>query len=602
MSFQTPITIKQALSRIQSQEYVLPAIQREFVWKPDQICNLFDSLMQGYPIGSFLLWQVEEKYSQEYVYYGFLKDFHEWKHRHCPKLDLPHRKVSVVLDGQQRLTSLNIGIRGSYAEKLPKKWANNLDAYPVKKLYLNVCAPAPENEAGRLHDFKFLVPESAKSDITQDIYWFPVSEIWDCDNPGKAFKLLQKANLGNHERASETLMDLWHLVHSKEILPYFQETDQNLDKVLKIFIRVNSAGTPLSYSDLLLSIATAQWQELDARDAVHGLVDELNEIGNGFQISKDLVLKAGLLLSDIPSVAFRVTNFNLANMAKLEQKWEEISQALRLAVRLVSSFGFSRQNLAADSAILPIAYYLRYRGLSDTYLTSVGCREDRAAVRAWLCRSLVKSGIWGSALDTTLLAIRTALQEAGGTEFPAAAIEDAMARRGKSLRFTEEELADLLETPYAHKRCFALLSLLYPGADLGSAHHVDHLFPQTLFTAPKLRRLGFEREVIEDLQDRCGRLPNLHLLTGSENQSKQDMLPAIWLEQRFPEAAARASYAAAHDLEKVPQGLDGFAEFYGWRRERLADRTRKILGLSPASFPTGGEPEQALDLSGSSSG
>ena len=49
MAFQTPITIKTALDRVQSQEYVLPSIQREFVWKPDQICGLFDSLMQGYP-------------------------------------------------------------------------------------------------------------------------------------------------------------------------------------------------------------------------------------------------------------------------------------------------------------------------------------------------------------------------------------------------------------------------------------------------------------------------------------------------------------------------------------------------------------------------
>jgi uncharacterized protein with ParB-like and HNH nuclease domain len=59
MSFQTPITIRDALDRIHRHDYVLPAIQREFVWKPEQIARLFDSLMQGYPIGSFLFWSVE---------------------------------------------------------------------------------------------------------------------------------------------------------------------------------------------------------------------------------------------------------------------------------------------------------------------------------------------------------------------------------------------------------------------------------------------------------------------------------------------------------------------------------------------------------------
>ncbi len=59
MAFQTPITIKDALDGIQRQAYVLPAIQREFTWRPNQIAGLFDSLMQGYPIGSrSLYWRV----------------------------------------------------------------------------------------------------------------------------------------------------------------------------------------------------------------------------------------------------------------------------------------------------------------------------------------------------------------------------------------------------------------------------------------------------------------------------------------------------------------------------------------------------------------
>ena len=79
-----------------------------------------------------------------------------------------------------------------------------------------------------------------------------------------------------------------------------------MQKVLQIFIRTNSGGTVLSYSDLLLSVAVAQWSQYDAREEILQLVDDLNNIGNGFTLSKDWVLKAGLMLSDIGSVGFKV--------------------------------------------------------------------------------------------------------------------------------------------------------------------------------------------------------------------------------------------------------------------------------------------------------
>lgn len=73
MPFQTPITIKRALDRIHSREYVLPAIQREFVWRPAQICALFDSLMLKYPIGAFLFWDVSPERSMDFVFYELMQ-------------------------------------------------------------------------------------------------------------------------------------------------------------------------------------------------------------------------------------------------------------------------------------------------------------------------------------------------------------------------------------------------------------------------------------------------------------------------------------------------------------------------------------------------
>ena len=62
--------------------YFLPAIQREFVWKPEQICQLFDSLLRRYPIGSFLFWKVSSENSRRFVFYDFMRRFHERTARH----------------------------------------------------------------------------------------------------------------------------------------------------------------------------------------------------------------------------------------------------------------------------------------------------------------------------------------------------------------------------------------------------------------------------------------------------------------------------------------------------------------------------------------
>jgi Protein of unknown function DUF262 len=80
MSFQAPITIRKALEGIDNKRYFLPAIQREFVWETAQIEQLFDSVLRGYPIGSFLFWLVSPQNSKEYEFYEFIRDYHELKH------------------------------------------------------------------------------------------------------------------------------------------------------------------------------------------------------------------------------------------------------------------------------------------------------------------------------------------------------------------------------------------------------------------------------------------------------------------------------------------------------------------------------------------
>lgn len=145
---------------------------------------------------------------------------------------------------------------------------------------------------------------------------------------------------------------LYQVVHNRNLISYYEEKSQDLEKVPNIFIRMNGGGTVLSYSDLLLSIAVAQWSG-DVRTEIHSLVDDLNDTGEGFNFSKDLVLKAGLMLAGIGNVGFKVENFNRENMEVLEERWPDGKRSVRVAVKLLASFGFNEKTLRADSACCP---------------------------------------------------------------------------------------------------------------------------------------------------------------------------------------------------------------------------------------------------------
>ncbi len=575
MSYQTAITVKTTLDRIWKHDYVLPAIQREFVWNPEQICKLFDSLMQGFPVGSFLFWKIEPATAKTFCFFDFSREYHQRDNPHCPPLGkAPDGPVTAVLDGQQRLTALNVGLRGSLAVKEPNKWWNNPKAFPVKKLYLDLLHDPIPDEEGAIYRFEFLTDERAAA-LTSGEFWFPVNRIFGMAEQSEPMVYLAEQSLGNTTCAVKSLYRLQAMVHNALVMNYYEEESQDIEKVLNIFIRTNSGGTVLSYSDLLLSIATAQW-ESDARSEINTLVGALNVTGLGFNFSKDFVLKAGLMLSDIASVGFKVENFNRANMKKLESNWSQVAETLRLTARLIASFGLSRDTITADSALLPVAYYLHTRRCDDAYLTSKADAEDRKIVKHWLVRSLIKPGIWGSGLDVLLTALREVIRNASG-KFPDESLEREMRARGKSLTFTQEEVEELADMKYGARDLFGLLTLLFPFVDTRNQFHIDHVFPSAVFHARKLKQLGFSENEIESMQDSKDRLSNLQLLQGPDNQSKNDQMPAKWIAETYKKDEDRKDYISRHMLDGVMTDLSGFEAFFKGRRQRLLERIVVVL-------------------------
>lgn len=564
-------TIESAIEEVSKNNYVLPAIQREFVWSTEQIERLFDSLMQGYPFGAFLFWKVLPETATDFQFYDFVRDYHELKGAHCPKIETsPGQSVTAVLDGQQRLTALNIGLRGSMRLKIKGKHKKNPEAYPIKKLHINLLHDGSEAENGMAYEFKFI--DIKTSQDNSDKLWFNVGNILKLKEQEDIADIIESYDLEKDQRktARRSLNRLYAVIRKDQTVAYYEESAQDLNRVLNIFIRLNSGGTILSYSDLLLSIAVAQWNELDAREEIHSLVDALNEIGAGFNFSHDFVLKAGLMLSDIASVGFKVDNFSKKNMSILEKNWPDVCAALTRTVQLAASLGLSGTNLRAESSLLPIAYYMFTIGSPESFEIKNKFRKDRDSIRSWLFKSLLKpSGIWGSGLDTLLTALREVIKKSEGIDFPAEELAVIMSKRGKQLTFSEDEIYELLDMAYGDKRAFLLLSIMFNHVDLNNQFHVDHIFPISLFSSKRLNKLGLSLVEQEEMRDWANSMANLQLLEGQLNKEKNGSLPSVWLKSHLDSKVAQENYCQIHELGSIPEDISGFLEFSKSRYDRM---------------------------------
>lgn len=584
MAYQIPITIKSALDNIRKRHYVLPSIQREFVWSTNQIETLFDSLMRDYPISTFLFWKVDKNKINEFQFYEFLNKYHQKKCRHNRKAELGNDEdVIALLDGQQRMTSLCIGLTGSYAKKMPYYRKNSAHAYPEKKLYLNLLKPSDDLE--KEYEFKFLTEKEAQP--AEEYFWFQCSEILNITDMSKTSMYLMKNKLMDtsiyteqqSEFAINTLNSFFNVVHQKGTISYYQEESEELDKVLQIFIRINSGGTKLSYSDLLLSIATAQWKEKDAREVIHDYVDEINNIGDGFSFNKDFVLKSCLVMADFKDVKFKVDNFNRENMAAIERNWDKTSLAMRSAIELVAKLGYNKDNLLANNALIPIAYFIYKNNFERTILHHADREQDKKSINEWLSRVLLK-GTFGGTPDSVYPKMRDLINANIG-KFPLVEIINNYKGSRKSITFSEDDIDNLLDSRYGKGKTYCVLSLLYAGLNSNYKYHQDHIHPQAFFKKKALRDRGYDENKVDAYISQRDTLPNLQLLQATQNIEKRDKPFEQWLSLIFPEQSDRNAFLIQNHIS-TNQSLEfnDFLTFTDKRRQALKNRLAAILNVT----------------------
>lgn len=573
-SFKYPITISDAINNIEKRIYLLPAIQRKFVWSSEQIEVLFDSIMRDYPINSFMMWNVtNDKTKNNYKFYEFLKEYREFFQDENPYINTKgYADFMAVIDGQQRLTSLYLGLKGSYAYKMPRKWwKDNEECLPTRKLYINLSSALKDDERKMTYDFKFLsLTDVAKLELTEDL--FLLNDIYLYRDPDSLEDYMSSRSWKDPKFAKHALRKFRNVVFEDRLITYYQEENQDIDTVLDIFIRTNSGGEPLSFSNLLMSITTANW-ERDARKEFKALVDVVYE--NNFIISSDLILKCCLVLFK-DNIKFQVANFDADSVREFDRNWDRIRKCIEVTFMMLKKWGFNDASLRAKNAIIPIVYYIYHNHLENEILKDHIHQDEKKAMRKWLCISLLK-GVFGGQSDNVLIGIRKVLRNnQDSKQFPFEQIKEEFASNdAKSLSFSDEVIEDILKTQKEAPNSYTILSLIYSHLHYDTVtYHKDHLHPASFFY--KLKENDFNGDVKKyefyKNPENWNSILNLQLLSGATNESKNDCDLLTWVNDNNIDLKSQLI------PEQISLEFDKFEEFINKRRELLIKVLKDIVG------------------------
>ena len=575
--FQKPITIREAIENIDKNEYLLPAIQRKFVWKPKQIELLFDSIMREYPINSLMMWEItSDKIKEDYKFYSFLRTFKQRYGEMNEALGTRGRTGSfyAVIDGQQRLNSLYIGIKGTYAEKLPRKhWTNSEDNFPPMKLYLEIKnIYTSDSEIDKQYNFKFLRKDQVKEFNKKSQFWFEVGKILTLSKSRDQLLYLKKIGLGDNEHSAILLKRLSSVLNKDTELTYYVEDEQNLDKVLDIFIRTNDGGTKLTFSDLLMSVLTANWP--DAREKFNRLIQEVYSYGD-FTISSDLILKTTLVLfsNDIKN---RVKNFDNDTVNKIIKNWDSIRKSILSTFKMFYCMGFRNKTFPAKSAAIPIILYVydnkMYNDIvKNKFFENKSAISTNQKIKKWLLLAFLKH-VFSGQTDSVLKDIRHIIRKNGDQDFPIEKIIDSSKNNPtKNYSFDSEIVDGLFQTTYGKPDVFFILSLYYPELDyFNQDFHIDHIHPKDKFLDEKYMKSIFSEDTIQWINDNWNCLGNLELLNGEKNESKKDKPLKSWSEEnKIPN-----SFFFVDD--DISLRLEDFKEFYS---NRVANMKQRLFDL-----------------------
>ena len=555
---ETSITIYEALQHIESNKYIMPAFQRQFVWSMEQIEKLWDSILLHYPIATFLFWHVDENnVSWDASFSNFMREmtFNSRKESDSVNYDLVQIDTNItdtaILDGQQRLTSLYLSllgeahIRPSYARK---KTGERLLTRLLIELNENRADTDEEEYNAKRYDIKFHTGKSSPThfdikNILQDKF----------QNDSTRESAIEEAIANVPPDSKDYARNILRTLHSKifveKLIRYTEILDMGQDDALEMFVRFNAGGKALKKHEITMSILEAYWPS-SKNEFGKLLTGAYNGFGTDFIIRTALMLYGDVIKSNISR--------KIAD--ELKTHWDDFKRALSNLERVLKDFKIDITRFQNSwNVLLPIIYFIYY---NPNYKNNV------AAIRAYLLRAIIFT-YFQSGTTSKLHQMKNKINEYGQE------ITFEMLDNMNELRVTDAKIEDILGSEKGSRVATEVLHYLsLDWADSIFKYEQDHLHPESRFSSSRPPSVTPENWTRWRL-DR-NRLPNLHLLEGRSNGSKNDMRLIDYYTDMNTEQRTRF-YETAMIPEDVSLDIEKFDEFYEARKSLLTKKIRALL-------------------------
>lgn len=566
-------TVEELVSKIERGELRLPEMQRRYVWRSSRVRDLLDSLYRGYPSGAILIWETDEVVPQQ----SFAVE----------QQSNPYAKTQLLLDGQQRLTSLSAVIRGKpvqvngrvrpiellfnleHPDALPfvtEVDDNNIDApeysddgeEPIEEE-----ADATEDELQKRFDKMTFVVSTRK--LEQLPQWVKVSEVFAGTHDNNYF--LKRAGITSlddpraelYTQRLNRLKDIRKYIYRMDVL----ERSLSYDEVTEIFVRVNSLGAKLRSSDLALAQITAKWRgSLSVFQAFQADCTK-----DGFEIDLGLHLKNLVAHATGQSRFLTVSNLTLE---ALKSGWDDGCRGMEFAINFLrSNAGITSPALLASPFLL---ISLGFYGAQRSYKLTAA---EEKGLRRWVLLANAKGRYSRGSSETLLDQDLKILRDGGGFQ----ELLDRLRTQVGRLDVTPEEL----EGRNQRSALFKTMFLAFQAADardwrsnlvialshVGNAHQLQfhHIFPKAV-----LKSTASTRETDD--------IANFAFISGKANRKISAKEPALY----FPEVQ-EANGEQPFESQCIPTDpklltVERYKAFLVERRRLIAERLNTFLGPS----------------------
>jgi hypothetical protein len=606
-----PVSIYSVLQQISKGEIMLPHIQRPFVWDEEQMAQLLDSLLKGYPIQTFLFWKTQDAIAVR-RFQAELDPLRDVASSYDEASSKENVVKTLVLDGQQRIQSLYTLFTGGVVMHVSK---GKKGQSALRKAYINLAVGAYD-DSDRIAFFSdeqlkkhLAAVEKAKQQAEKDPtkkrpglqFWYEITSLYPIagdEANSLASELLATRKSEVPVGTSDTIRANFTALHNvltnstilnAETLDQTQKKRYNLDTVLDIFIRVNRGGTRLAPFDLLFAKIKGSSSRIERN--VSEVLGMLNK-ANGMSFENDFILRSVLVAMD-KKAQLKPELFDDKLVSDIEAKWLQVFETYKALSDFISRTIKVHGTKGTPGYVIftPIFDYLYMRqelGLPAAP-NEVDCKKLKAfyfsgVLFNWF--GLHTDGALNS-IHEILLKNKDAIRVGG---FPLDAVKAHFKAEGFETEFTDELL------DFDGKRRVALLDLVYSHHTGGSAYsvdssqnypHIDHIYPQKAVLAELYGIAPVKKgekatqdynEAVEAIND----IGNFRLFQASLNMSKNDKHPLEYFSDRsvVPQDGLKCQLLVdeyVNDLSRLAWTKEAFLEFTAKRRAAILQIVKNAI-------------------------